>query len=445
MEEHLDAESLRRFWRGLLPREAEIQLIQHAIDCPLACWRLFHLSQFDTTPPWPDQSLPPSQVLPAEPSEDERAEEKDLVHCLLKLDPARRLLVLRNHPRYHRAAVCLQLIAESHDARFEDHARMLDLARMAVVLVEVLDPVVWGGFRALADLKARAYAHLGNALRVNNECGPAQQAFVETNAWLVAGTGDPVLQARVWDLEASLWKTMGRHVEAIGLLDKVYETYVAAGDHQLAAMALINKAEFLRDKADYQGNRTDRSLALLAYQEALVMIDAVRDPEWLWVAVYGCARLFVDLGDLAGAQHLAAQAKVLCQGLDRPLQKVRQRWLQACIATLGGQTYTAIRLLTELREEFLARDLGLDAALAALDLAKIYARQGRASELRRLAQEMIPVFRKQDVHREAQVALGFFCQAAKQEIVSLAIVDQVARFLQRSRQDRSLRFVPQPD
>ena len=46
-----------------------------------------------------------------------------------------------------------------------------------------------------------------------------------------------------------------------------------------------------------------------------------------------------------------------------------------------------------------------DAAIVSMDLALLYLRQRRTAELKTLAKEMLPIFRSQDVHREAVAAL----------------------------------------
>jgi hypothetical protein len=47
------------------------------------------------------------------------------------------------------------------------------------------------------------------------------------------------------------------------------------------------------------------------------------------------------------------------------------------------------------------------------DHAFLYLRQGRAADVKRLAEEIFPVFQAQDVHREAVAALRLFQEAAR--------------------------------
>ena len=84
--------------------------------------------------------------------------------------------------------------------------------------------------------------------------------------------------------------------------------------------------------------------------------------------------------------------------------------------------------------------VGFDAALVSLDLAALYARQGRTDEVKRLATEMVPIFESRDVHQEALAALLLFREAAEAEQVTLGLVDRIVTFLQRARLDPELRF-----
>ena len=64
--------------------------------------------------------------------------------------------------------------------------------------------------------------------------------------------------------------------------------------------------------------------------------------------------------------------------------------------------------------------------------------------LKRLAQEMFPIFASLHIHREALAALGFLRQAAEAERASQTVVAKVAAFLKRAQHDPNLRFKAPP-
>jgi len=91
-------------------------------------------------------------------------------------------------------------------------------------------------------------------------------------------------------------------------------------------------------------------------------------------------------------------------------------------------------------DELLARDIGYDAALASLDLAKLYLQLGRTAEVKHLARQMVTVFQEQGVHREALAAVRLFQEAAERERASVELVRRLADYLRRARHDAALRF-----
>jgi hypothetical protein len=115
------------------------------------------------------------------------------------------------------------------------------------------------------------------------------------------------------------------------------------------------------------------------------------------------------------------------------------------VAPLRSACHTAAcsgRLFLEARDGFAGRDNGYDAALVSLELALLYVDQGRTGEVKELARAMVPIFRAQDVHREALAALAVFLEAASREQVSRELVECLADYLRQARNDPSLLFEP---
>jgi hypothetical protein len=60
--------------------------------------------------------------------------------------------------------------------------------------------------------------------------------------------------------------------------------------------------------------------------------------------------------------------------------------------------------------------------------------------VKRLAEEIVPIFAAQDVHREAIAALMLFQEAARQEQLTIRAVREYVKYLREARTDPSLRF-----
>jgi hypothetical protein len=81
-------------------------------------------------------------------------------------------------------------------------------------------------------------------------------------------------------------------------------------------------------------------------------------------------------------------------------------------------------------------------AMVSLDLALLYLREGRASELRAIAEETHRIFVSEGVHREALSAIVLFQEAVRQDQVTAEYIREVASYLKRARRSPSLRFRP---
>ena len=77
-----------------------------------------------------------------------------------------------------------------------------------------------------------------------------------------------------------------------------------------------------------------------------------------------------------------------------------RRWMEGSIALELGRIETAEAAFREVQRAFLEQRMGYDAALVSLDLAMLYVQEGRTGELKRLAEELVPVFEAWDIHRE---------------------------------------------
>jgi hypothetical protein len=130
---------------------------------------------------------------------------------------------------------------------------------------------------------------------------------------------------------------------------------------------------------------------------------------------------------------MAPEVRTLCREVGGDVDLVRLRWVEGKIDFGLGRLRNAEVAFREVQEEFLSRRLGYDAALVSLDLALLYATEGRTGDLKRLAAEILPAFEAREVHREAMAALLMFQGACEEERVTVQLARQLADFLQRER------------
>lgn len=119
------------------------------------------------------------------------------------------------------------------------------------------------------------------------------------------------------------------------------------------------------------------------------------------------------LGDAETAERLLPEIQALAERLNKALDRLRTRWLEARVAAGLGRTDEAIARMDQVCEEFLHTDppLPCDAALAGLDLALYWLQEGNTASVQRLAIPLEKIFRLKGVDREAAGALRLFCEA----------------------------------
>jgi hypothetical protein len=87
---------------------------------------------------------------------------------------------------------------------------------------------------------------------------------------------------------------------------------------------------------------------------------------------------------------------------------VRLRHLEGKVREALGETPAAEAAFLEARQGFIRYGLGDEAAAVLLDLALLYQRGGRSREIRRLAEDLLPILRAGEIRPGAAAALLFF-------------------------------------
>lgn len=364
----------------------------------------------------------------------ERSQAPALLAELERLPDGRRKLLIRNSRRFQSWALCQLLVEASHHQGLNDPAKSLELAELATEVAERLDGDCYS-HGLVHDLRAAAWAQLGNALRINSDLRRADEAFSIAGELLERGSGDPLERARVLDLEASLRSAQRRFDDSLRLLDFAIASYEEVGDHHRAGRALIKQGTVY--------NLTgDSDLAIERLQAGLARIDVEAEPRLMLYAQHNLTLFLTEGGRVLEAQALLAETRRLHQRFGNDHLRLRLRWLEGKIAVRLGHAEEAEEALLEVEKGFLDRGIGYTAAIVCLELAALYARQRRHGEIKRLAAAMLPIFRAQDVHREAMAALLLFHQAVEGERITLALIDEIRTYLDQAQENPRLRFTP---
>jgi hypothetical protein len=180
----------------------------------------------------------------------------------------------------------------------------------------------------------------------------------------------------------------------------------------------------------HRAGKPEEGIPLL-YQ-ALELIDPDQEPHLLLTANHNLIDDLAETGRYMEAQRLLLQNRPLYRRLD-PWLRYRKLWVEGKIALGLAQPERALSFLEEARAGFQAQDALFEVALTSLELAGLYAEQGRMSEIKRLAEEMVPVFSSRKIHREALAALSLWVQAVQAEEAGAELASRVAATIKQTR------------
>jgi tetratricopeptide (TPR) repeat protein len=362
---------------------------------------------------------------------EQRETAPPLVEELIALERARRRVAAKSQ-RFHTMAVCEALMERAFEEGFLRAGRALELTELALELSLRLDEAVCGR-AVLHDLRAKAWGYLGNARRLCGDLEGASVALEMAARLLASGTADPLEEARILDFRASVLSDRGWFEEAAALLDEVIALCDEVRDSHRKGRALISQGLF----TGYAGIH---ETAVVLLRRGLALINPQREPRLVLAAQHNLIGFLNDAGRCLEAQRLFELFRQSYAEFPDPWTAIRMRWLEGRIAAGLGHTDAAEIALRDVRSRFLAEGLGVDAALAMLDLATLYIEAGRTADLRALACEMLPIFVSRDVHQQAAFALAELQDDMEAGRVSAEGIEEIVSYLRRSRRNPLLAF-----
>lgn len=365
--------------------------------------------------------------------DSERAAAPRLLGELLQRPAAERGALVHASRRFQTLALCDLLLDRSCDAGGCDSVAAADFAGLGIAVADHLD-VRYYGSAVVHDMMARAWAYLGNARRLGADLAGAEQALAFAESLAEDGSADPLEEARLLDLKASLLCDQGWFEEAADLLETVIEIYDDIKDLHRKGCALIRRGIYL-------GCSGQPQQAVELIPQGLTLLEREIEPPLEMAARHELAWSLNECGQCEQAQHqLESCRQSLHVGGGDAWSELRLEWLEGRIANRAGRRLEAEHRLGSLLQRCMTGGLGYEAALVMLDLATIYLEQGKRSEIRGLAEGTLPFFLNLDIHRQAVAALVAFHQAAADDLVTPTLVRDIAAYLQRARKNPRLSF-----
>ncbi|HEX6861837.1 MAG TPA: hypothetical protein VF414_03420 [Thermoanaerobaculia bacterium] len=324
--------------------------------------------------------------------------------------------------------VLLQLAFE---LRYREPKEMLRLAKAARFALEETDHPVRYGEALHFDLRARVWAELGNAYRVNEGFQEAEEALETARSLFEQGTGDPRLGAYLCEVEASLRKAQRRLDEASRLLGRAYRGYMKIGERHLAGRAMMSRGIILEiDKKPRE--------AIRCHRKAIALMDAARDPQLVAAAHHCLLNALIGAASYAEAGKLLLASDLRRKFAGDPLNLLRLRWVEAKILAGRGRLKDAEMALAEVRYGFLEHKLAYVAAVAGLDQAEVMLRQGK--EIHRLAGDILARFEEHAVHPEAVQALMLYEVLCANRVATVRATRTIRDYIEQVQDNPGRRF-----
>lgn len=328
------------------------------------------------------------------------------------------------------------LLQAGHAHRHSNPGTMVRLAYLGCCAAERLSMPAYGA-TTVADIRGLAWAELGNAYRVAGDLDDAARALESAVYWKRRGSGSPRLQARLSVLMASLRIDQRRFVPARDHLAEAYDIYAAAGDQHLAGRTLISAAHLAIAEAASGASEE----ALLLFGRGLDLIDHKRDPQLVAQSLRSMIECLVSRGQVRVARRQLWRVRALLTMYADRLDLLRLRWLEAKIHAGLGDFKRAETAFQETCSGFAAAGQICASALAGLELAALWADQGRVEEIGAIAGELVAAFRTLGIAREA-IATLLVLQRACALGVRVADLIEAATAVLRELQHQPARLLP---
>jgi hypothetical protein len=176
----------------------------------------------------------------------ERLEAPVLVAGLLAQPAGWQEELIRRDPRLQTWGVGELLLRRGEELAAQDPAESARLAGLALTTADQLDgchpePV-------LQDLRARAWAAVGEARRQAGQLRAAEEALRASAGCLAHGTGDLLVEARLLEFEAAVRLDQERRGEAAALLLQAASRYRSVNEPELLDRVLLRRNEIRREE-----------------------------------------------------------------------------------------------------------------------------------------------------------------------------------------------------
>ncbi|MDY7095585.1 MAG: hypothetical protein SX243_21625 [Acidobacteriota bacterium] len=391
---------------GLSNRRDALVLENHLVDWLSGC--VTCRQRLETLQRWQDEVGHPNPVVVVE----ERNRARELWRELEDF-PAERLTE-QLEERHFFWAMCSLLVEKSKEALAYSPARSVTLAHAAVSLTVFLDPEYYSP-PLLADLRARAWAYLGNAQRVAGDLEASEKSLRDAMVFVSRGTGATLTRGTVADLLGSLRVDQRRLTEAVQSLQQAADLYDRADRPDLVGKVHL----LLGNVADLN---QDPSQAIFHLTKAQQLIDE-EDHAYLFAnCQHNLLHALIKAGHYEEAELRLPLVERLWRKIGHYRNLLRLRWSEGHIRRQLGDSHAALNIYREVSARFERDRSYYDMALVELDIAELLAGCNRYPELAEAADRAYRILEQHSVHAEALRALLLLGEAARAETATVNMI-----------------------
>ncbi len=350
---------------------------------------------------------------------------------LLDLPDDRRSLLLRNSSPVLLLVLFRDLVEQSFAERFGDLKRSLALAALALEVAKFTARSRYLSRQDSEDLLGEAHAYLGNARRINSDMRGAAESLIMAEDHFFFGTGDWTLKAKFHSFMASLRVSEGRCLDAVAFVDREIALRRLLGDDEELGFSLVQRAWI----GCIIGEPFEQTCQL--FKDGL---SRVGDLLLLAQAANSLAGALAREGHGIDALIALTKGEMALYYIESEWLKLHHRWTRGITFRALGDLKQAEKDLLAVRDKIAESEGAYRAGIVGLDLAAVYAAQGRLDEVKRLAAESYALFKAEDLEAWALDALIVLRDAAEAERVTEGMAVAVANFLARFPYNKALRF-----
>jgi len=293
----------------------------------------------------------------------ERIQGATLLGELERRPPDERLALVQEDPRFHHRGLFGQLLEKYLESSRNKPRSGIDQVSLALTILDLLPKDRYRP-ALLNDLRVAGLAALANAYRLAGLLEDAKQPIASAWELLENGSGDPLEEANLLSIEASLWRDLGQLERSAGILDRAIQIYRQIGDDNRCARMLIQKGLAVGYAKPARG--------IKILEDALSLLDHVQEPRLELCAWHNLALFLNDAGEPREALAILEMSRPLYLAFGDRHTQLLLHWLEARIARSLDRLGEAETVLKKVTAEFERRGMRHEQAIAALDLVQVH-------------------------------------------------------------------------